>query len=787
MAIRSLWRSPTFTVTAVLMLSLGIGMSVAMWTVFQAVLLRRTPIVRPDRIVLVRALSESGADLALSHRDVDQLRHSIRSLGEIAAFEHFGAYEFPKLDADRPLPLKGTEVDGHFFDILGVKPALGRLLRPDDDSASHVMVLSYEAWQRYFGGDPSVLGRQFRQPQLNVMYVVVGVAPAGIDFPAGSDYWEPLAFPGLLDDIIGRLAPTTTLKAARGEFLDLNRELDRQRPGAPHNVVNADIRTLDAAVIGNVRPVLIVLLVAVGLLLLIACINVGNLLLLRAVTRAREIAVRRALGARYADIVRLLLVETAVLALAAGVFGLVCAEVARRALIAAAPPGLPRLDTLRLSGTPFGAAAAIAILSTGLCGILPAFTAAHRNPASPLKLDVRSGSGGRGHRTVRQVLVGSQIALALILLSGAGLLARSLQRLESLDLGFHPDHLSVLSVSWPIDKYSDAPHLIALADAISLRVGAIPGVSTLTPIIIPPFYGSNFYGVDWQADWQTPAEAAASPAIPLEVAGPDYFRTFGTPLVRGRAFLPSDVEHSQPVTVVSQTVATRYWPGTDPIGKRLRFLGDTTRWLTVVGVAGESRFRALRDATPMIYLPYRQFYWQGFLAVRTTTSLDLLLPAIRRAVTDADPSLTLWTARSIDDYLAKPLAQPRLSTLLLSGFGAVALLLAAIGLYGITALMVRDQTRELGVRMALGAAPGRLRRDVLGRALVVALAGTGAGLLASLLAGRLIVSLLYEVSSNDPIALSAACLLLLAVALIAAYVPAYRATRIEPASALRTE
>jgi predicted permease len=785
-ALRSLRRSPTFTVTSVLILGLGIGMSVAMWTVFHAVLLRPIPVLSPDRIVLPRALNREGSDVALTQGEVDQFRHASRTMQDIAGFEHFGAYQFPKLDGDRPLPLAGTQVDGRFFDILGVHPVLGRLLRPDDDSMSYVMVLSYGAWQRYFHGDPSVIGRRFRQPQLGVTYAIVGVAPAGIDYPAGTDYWEPLAYPGLLDDVIARLAPNVSLGAARSEFLSLNKEIDRQRP-APYNVSAADIRTFDTAVVGNVRPVLVLLIAAVGLLLLIACVNIGNLLLLRAATRSHEFDVRRALGATYGDVVRLLLVETSLVALGGGVLGLVCAEVARRLLIAAAPPALPRLDAIRLTGVPVGAAIAIALLSMALCGIAPALTAVRRNPASPIRLDARSGSAGRQRRNVRQILVGSQVALALILLSGAGLLTRSLRQLESLDLGFQADHLSVISLSWPLNKYNDHAQIVALVDALGRRIRAIPGVSALTPIVIPPFYGPNFWALVWQADWQSPVQAASNPVIPLDKGGPDYFRTFGIPILRGRGFLDSDRLNSQWVAVVSQSVASRYWPGQDPLGKRIRVVGDSQPWMTVVGIAGESRFRALRDATPMVYLPYQQTGWNGFFAVRTTGDVERLVPAIRRAINDYDPAVALWRVRTVDDYLAGPLAQPRLSALLLSGFGLVALLLAAIGLYGIMATVVREQTRELGVRMALGAAPGRIRREVLGRALTVSAAGAVAGLVGSVVAARLIASQLFEVSPTDPLALSGACLLLLAVALLAAYLPAHRATRIEPASALRAD
>jgi putative ABC transport system permease protein len=785
-ALRMLRRSPTFAATSILILGLGIGMAVAMWAVVNAVLVRGLPVQDATRIVLPRSLDQAGVDIALTRGEVDQLRRESRTMREVTGVAHFGSSSaWPIMDGDRPLVLRAAQVDGNFFELLGVRPALGRLLRSGNDTASGAMVLSYGAWQRDFGGDSSIIGHPLSEPLLGNHYSVVGIAPPGFDYPAAADYWIFPPFPQR-ENVVARLAPGASPAAARAEFLAIVTRMDQQRT-APFGVGTADIRTLTTAVVGNVRPVLLVLSAAAALLLIMACVNVGNLLLLRAAMRSRELAVRRALGATYGDIVRQLLLESALLAGGGGIFGLLVAELARRALVSSALPQLPRLDAVRVAGTPVMAAAAIALVSVMIFGLLPALTALHRNSPLAIRLDDRSGGASQQRRRIRHALVATQVALALIMLSGAGLLARTLGRLQSVDLGFQADHLAILQLMLPVSEYGDQAKYFAFVDALFPRLTSIAGVRAVTPVLMPPFHGPNFWTGVWQVDWQSPADAEKNPSLPEEAGGPDYFRTFDIPIVRGRSFLETDREQSPKVVVISESVAHRYWPGQDPIGKRMRFSGDSEPWMTVVGVAGDTHFRSLREAVPMVYRPWRQSVWQGYIAVRTTTSLSAALPVIRRAIGEVDPRVNLWLARTMDDYVGEQLVQPRLSALLLSVFGLVALLLAAIGLYGVMASAVSDQTREIGVRIALGATPDRLRRDVLGRALTVASAGTAVGLACAIATSKLISSLLYQVSPTDPIILVGACATLLAIALLAAYVPARRATRIEPARALRAE
>ena len=789
-ALRGFRRTPTFAVTAVLILGLGIGMATAMFTVFNAVLLRDLPVRDQDRIVVPRAFDQAGTSMQLLPDVLDQMRRGTRTMRDVAGVVYFGASAFPFVDGERQIVLNRSAVTGNFFDVLGTRPLLGRLLRPGDDvkGAVPVIVLSYRAWQRDFGGDPGVVGRSLTDQYWGWHYPIVGVAPPGLDYPAGVDYWVSITpLGGAPMYVLGRLAPGATPATVQAEFLPLvNRSRAAASDTLPVQLVRADARTLPQVVLGDVRPTLVVLTAAVALLLFIACVNVGSLLLLRASARARELAVRRALGASTGDIVRHLLVESVMLGVAGGALGLLCAEMLLHILLAFAPAQLPRTDVIRLAGTPLGVAAAVTLVSVLLFGLLPALSAARGSVGSTLRLDARSGRETRRRRRVRQGLVVSQVALAVIMLAGAGLLARSLQRLEHVQLGYTPEHLSLFHLATPAAD-STPEQLDAMFETLAPRLRAIPGVRALTPILIPPFQGTDEFLLKVEIEGQTPAEAEAGPFIPWEDGGPDYFRTFGIPLLRGRGFLDTDRADAPKVAIVSQSLAERFWPGEDPIGKRIRSSNDRVGWRTVVGVAGDIRYRSLRRANPTIYIPWQQIVWGGGFAVRTTGDMASVLPAMRRAVHAVDPRLSIWQAQTMDDLLDGPLAQPRMSTLLLSGFGLVALALAALGLYGVMASAVREQTREIGVRMALGATSDRIRIGVLTDALTVIGIGAVIGLAGASATTRLLTSLLYEVSPVDPIAFVGSCVVLVGIGLVAAYLPARRATRVDPAQVLRAE
>ncbi len=790
--LRGLGHSPTFTATVVLVLGLGIGMAVAMFTVFEAVLLRALPVLEQDRIVVPRTVDASGVDIAMAPQELDELRRESRTLSDVAGVAHQGAFAYPMVEGDQSIVLDQARVTGNFFELLGARPALGRLLRPEDDviGAPPVLVLSYETWRRQFGGDSAIVGRQLTDPYLQWSYTIIGVAPAGLGYPVGVDYWIPPPIRDSPLDAIARLTPNVTMATARGDFFSTMQAIDGQRAasGQLAAIAGVEIRTFPQAVVGDVRPALRVLTAAVVLLLLIACVNVGNLLLLRLTTRAHEIAIRRALGASSVDIARQLLVESGTLTVGGGLVGFAGGGALLRLLLAFAPAGLPQMDLIRFGGASAWITAAVTTVAVVLVGILPLLTVIRGNLASPLRFNTRS-SDTKARLRVRQWLVGSQVALALVMLAGAGLLVHSLERLERVKLGYTADHLSFLSLTVPITPATAGETFTTLLEEVAPRLRALPGVIALTPAGVRPFMGPHVFTSGWEAEGQAPTGRNENRIVPVEVGGPEYFRTLDIPLLRGRGLLDSDGENSPGVVVVSEAAARLFWPGQDPIGKRIRFAGDTSAasWRTVVGIAGDIRYRTLRVARPTMYVPWRQFGFGGLVAVRTTSSLQGMLPAMRRVVHEVNPEASIVRAQTMDELLASQLTLSKLSSLLLSGFGLVALLLVAIGLYGVMASAVRERTRELGVRAALGASPERLRREVLQQAFTVAGAGALVGIAGALATSRLLGSLLFQVSPTDPVALVGACGLLLVVALLAAFIPARRATAIDPAQALRAE
>jgi predicted permease len=793
-ALRGFRRAPSFAITAVLILAIGIGMAVAMFTVFDAVVVRPLPVTNPEKVVeLFTYKGDPNTDYYVLREDLRKVAASSKTMRDVAGIAHWGAPPAPLVDGDRPLVLIRTLVTGNFFDVLGTRPLLGRLVQPSDETpgAELVLVLSYGSWRKYFGGDPNIVGRRLMEPYGRKQYRVIGVAPPGLEYPAAVDVWMPAWQPSNQLSVIAvaRLASGATPRMAQAEFLQIMKGLSADRV-----YDGAHVETFTHAVVGDVRPILLVLVAAVGLLLLIACVNVGNLLLLRAASRARELSVRRALGATYGDVVRQLVVESGLLGIAGGVLGLLTAGALIKVLIAYAPPQLPRVDMIGVAGTPVVVAIGVTLVAVLLFGVVPALVASRGELASPLRYDARAGTETRARRRMRQALVASQVALALVMLAGAALLGRSLDRLQGLSLGYDPDHLSLVSIAFPPSMYTDSAgqidqqRLNALGDQLAPAYRAVPGVTAVTQMLVPPFLGTGIFVGRLDFEGQTPDEKKSNPVYPMEAGGADYFRVYGVPILRGRAFTEADDEKAEKVAVVSQSAARKLWPNEDPIGKRIHFWSaDSTVLRTVVGVAGDMHYRSLRESTAEVYLPWKQSYWQGSFAIRTTGSLASVLPALRRATAEINPDLTLWQADPMDALIAKPLAQPRMSALLLAGFAFVSMLLAAIGLYGVMASSVRGSMRELGVRAALGASPERLRRGVLAQALIVTGTGAVVGLVVALAASRLLATLLFEISPADPVSMIGSAALLLIVALVAAYVPARHATRVDPVQALRSD
>ena len=814
-AARSLLRAPALSLTLVLVLGLAIGLSSAMFSVFQSVLLRRLPIQAPDRVVeLSGTASGAATEVPITPAQLHRLRLQTHSLRAAAGLAHWRVLADALSDGDRRLVLRESVVTDDFFSVLGAEPVLGRLFHSGDDvpwgsgsTAGAPIVLSYSAWKRAFAGDSSVIGRHLVLPKLNWTLDVVGVAPPGLDYPRGVEFWIASEYGSI--DVVGRLAADATPEVARQDFLAfLEHDPDQLRLfGA--NAVGAQVHTIDAMVSGDARPALLALSAAVALLLMLACANAGNLLLLRATGRTRELSIRRAIGASSIDLLRLLLVESVLLAVAGGALGVWLARMILDALLRLAPSGLPRTDVIALAGTPLAIGALVTLVTVLLFGVAPSLVALRFDLASPLRSDARGGTEGRRVRKIRHALVGSQIALAVIVLAGAGLLVRSLERLASLDLGYETQHLTMLSIALPWSAYVTEcrPVGTTLTASDSARWSRCIGdrnyaahervmeslrekqhVVALSPAGAPPFLGSNVWMGSFAAEGQSDEDAKSNPWFGFDAVGPDFFRALGVSLVSGRVFTDADREDSPRVGIITEGVARRLWPQQSPIGKRFHDAGQHSpdSLVTVVGVVRDFHYRLHRESTPTIFRPYRQILAQGYFVMRTRGAQPTE-DAWRRTVEGAGAGATFVRAQAMDDLIAPQLLVPRFDALLLSTFALAALVLAAVGLYGIIASAVSQQTREFGIRMALGATPSAVRNMVMRQALIVAGAGTAIGLAFALGGSRLLTSMLFETRPSDPMTLVGVSALLLTTAACAAYIPARRATRIEPVRALRAE
>jgi len=788
---RSLRRTPGFAAAAILTLALGIGLSTAVFTIANALLLRRLPVRDQDRIVLLwgETRDKRFRNFPL---DLDGARAFIRdsrSLERGAFFGYEGASEIAVRDGDRTTNLKQTVTGGDFFAVLAARPALGRTLAAADDQfgAEPVAVLSYSAWQRQFGSDPRVLGRRFSVHETAKTYTIVGVMAEGFDYPRGTDFWVsvfPQYPPDALKlrsfDIIGRLAPGATPRSARA---DLTAHFGQYADAFLRNVVGV-VHTLPEVAIGETRPALVAFGAAAGLLLLLACANVANLLLVRGIGRAREVAVRSALGASRTQLIAQLLTENALLAVAGGLLGAAVCASAIRVFVAFAPVGFPRASEIHVDGAALLAAFVITLSATLLFAVVPAVLTSRGDLLQTLGSGVRH-SVGRRSRLATELLAAGQLAIALVVLAAAAVITRSLVALERVNLGLEAPRLLVAKLAFDPYRYDDAKKQARVLETVMERLSSVPGIEGVSTSVSVPFTQG------WEgrptAEGQTKEEIATDPMLAMDVVDARHFTTLGVRMLRGRAFSRSDGPDQSKVVILSESAAEYYWPGQDPIGKRMLGAGDTA---TVVGIAPDSRYRDLREPRRAIYYPLAQSVFPFAptnLIVRATGSPAALVPVVRRVLDEIAPGVILANGSTFESYLDAPLAQPRLNALLLAVFAAAATVLAAIGLFGVMATMVRQRARELGVRMALGATARDIRDLVVGRGLTIAVGGAAAGLAGAIAANRLLAAMLFEVSPADAVSLIAVALFLLAVALIATLIPARSSTRIDPVVALRVD
>jgi putative ABC transport system permease protein len=807
-ALRGMRRSPGFFAGAALVLALGIGLSTATFDVFYTVLVRPLPVVDQERIgIFLGQLADARTQLIPpSRRQLADFRRETRTLSAVAGVGWDGPWSWyvrDPSDSRHAIIVPSSVVTANFFDVLGVKPLIGRTLRPQDDElgAPKVLVINRELWRREYGDDPGVLGRQLVDQSAGTAYTIVGVMPEGLSFERGAELWRPLnaQFPVRADSdldspfgavrVVGRLAPGATLGAARDEFARFFSRAMTTRNPALAGRISAVAHSLGDEVMGDVRPALRIIAAAVALLLLITCVNVASLMLIRASGRISELAVRASLGATRGRIVRQLVIEGIVLALAGGVFGVLIAAGALRGLVALAPTQLPRITSVRLDATTLGVAVALSLATVVLFAVGPALSISSGDLFAFVRSGARSLTGSRQSRRGRNALVVVQFALTLVVLTGAGLLARSLERLQRLDLGFDEERLAVVELRFHDDNRTTVATINDLIDRLRARLGAVSGVSSVAAAIQTPFQGSGIDG--WvSAEGESNAQHAGDPFVDLEFVTPNYFRTLNTRVLAGRSFSDADAATTTPVVVISKSVADHFWPGETAVGKRLHCFGGN-ELCPVVGVVDNTHYRDLVKPHRAVYRVSRQapegVFAPRVLLVATRGDPSKLLPTIRSLVMNTEPEVTLGRVQAVHDLLRAPLAQPRFNLALVAVFATVALVLAGMGIFGVLAFHVAQRTRELGIRHALGATPRELRGMLLREGLILAGTGIVAGLFVSILATRSLNSLLFDTTPFDPLAFLGATTLLVCCGLAGVAIPARHAARVDPIAALRAE
>jgi len=793
-AFRQLIKSPGFTAVTILTLALGIGACTAIFSVVNAVLLRPLDYPDPARLVVIRETQlPDFPEFSVSPPNYLDWEKQTKS------FETLAAYSGGRINLTgegEPQQLIGVKATAHYFDVYGIKPALGRTFLPEEDAPgkNHVVVLSYPFWQRVFGGAADVAGRPI---QLNgEPYTVIGVAPRGFGLASKVDAWTPMAFEAKETandnrgahylNVVGRLRPGVTVAQAEAELKVLAAQLAAQYPDSNKGWGIFMMPMQDYSV-RDVRAVLYTLLGAVGCVLLIACANIANLLLARATARHREISIRAALGASRARLVRQLLTESVLLALCGGVAGMLFARWGLDALLALAPTSLPRVSEIHLDRGVLLFSLALSVITGLVFGIAPAWLAARADVGEALKQGSRGSTEGGARGRLRSALVVIEVTFALMLLGGAGLLARSFLQLAHVDPGFAPENATLLRLSLPEKKYALPEQQTAFADALLERIRTLPGVRTVGLTHSMPLVGDYVLGFNIEG---RPAIAPSDlPNTNYYAVTPDYFRAMGIRLVRGRVFTAQDDAKAPRVAIINETLARQHFPNEDPIGKRINITNGPDTWREIVGIVGDIKQYGVDKATTnQSYEPFAQVPFSSLnVVIRTDGPPAALLAAVRPTVYAVDKDQPIGTIRPLEEIMADSIARQRFAMTLLTVFSLVALVIAAVGIYGVMAYSVVQRTGEFGIRMALGAQPRDVLRLVLAQGGKLVGLGLLLGLAATLAASRAMGSMLFHTSAQDPLTLASITLLLGAVALVACLLPANRATKVNPIEALRTE
>jgi len=805
---------PGFTAVAVLCLALGIGANAAIFSVVNAVLLRPLPLKEPSRLmVLWEQDIEHGKPLIeVSFANFTDWRAQNHAFEEMTAFGSVN-WGYVLRGVGEPYPIEYSAVSTSFFRTLGVEAYLGRTFMDDEDrpDTSRVVVLSHSLWERRFGSDPDVIGRSVTLSA--IPFTIVGVMPRDFQFPRGAELWTPVGRDladffrkanfstedergfGVLY-VIGRLKPRLTPEDVRPEMDAIIRRIGEGQDSRRTSIVMKPF--LDHFLGASTRPALLALWGAVALVLLIACANVASLLLVRALGRRREIAIRLALGASRGRILSQLFTESGVLALAGGALGLALAILGLKLLITLTPTHVPRLEETAIDGRALAVTLAISLMSALLAGLAPAWQTSRPAVAVWVRTRVKGASEDPRSHTLRRLIVGGEIATALVLLIGAGLLGASFLNLRRLDLGYQPENVLTLRVNAEDDQYPTIREKRAFHRELLERVRGLPGVTAVGAVYLRPLEHDQI-GVDagLLVEGQPLGRETMdkNPWVNWEAVTPDYFRAMSIPLREGRFFTEQDTEDMPGVVIVGESLARRLWPGESALGKRLWTWGgkwdlkrNVPTWLTVVGVVADGRYREIPTPRMDLYLSYLQAPNPvKHLVVRTGSHPLSLVSAIRNEVRALDKHQPVDGITTLTALVSRAMAPWRFNAFLFGVFAALALFLAAVGLFGLIAFSVTERTQEIGVRMALGAQSADVVKLMVGQGMAPALAGLGIGLVASLALTRLLSSLLFGVNANDPSTYALVSFFLLGVTLLASYLPARRATRVDPLSALRSE